>query len=214
MKAIASKPSSPISERTPVLAIEQRMVVVLTLWVLGAFLFSYFGIVAAWPLPVFGLIVTVLLTSLITLYFRHAAFRRYIDQQWTLKHLMVFHVWRIVAGAMFIYYGSQGLLPTTFATLAGYGDILAGLMVPIVLIGGGTPKGYLWFNIIGFLDFIVAVGTGLTLTLTGDTGMSLIATLPLSLIPLFGVPVSGVSHIMALDRMLRGRRTKTTDSRD
>ena len=176
---------------------------VLSLWAGAAFLLSYLGYVASWPLPLFGIVVTVMLISLVILYFRHSEFRQYIYRKWSLKHLMVFHVWRIVAGALFIHYGNQGLLPPTFATLAGYGDIIAGVMVPLVLISGGTSRAYLWFNIVGFLDFVVAVGTGLTLTLTGDTGMSLIATLPLAMIPLFGVPISGVSHIMALDRLWR-----------
>lgn len=138
MKAIMSEQPSLARERKRVSSFEQRLVVVLFLWATGVFLLSYSGTVASWPLPVFGIVVTTMLVSLTLLYFRHQAFRQYIRQTWSLKHLMVFHIWRIVAGAMFIYYGSQGQLPATFATLAGYGDILAGMMVPIVLILGGT----------------------------------------------------------------------------
>jgi hypothetical protein len=40
---------------------------------------------------------------------------------------------------------------------------------------------------VGFLDFIVAVGTGLAATLRRDPRMGTIATFPFALIPLFGV---------------------------
>ena len=57
----------------------------------------------------------------------------------------------------------------------------------------------------GFADFVVAVGTGLTYTLLLDPRMNLIAELPMALIPLFGVGLSGASHIVAFD-MMRHRR--------
>jgi hypothetical protein len=57
-------------------------------------------------------------------------------------------------------------------------------------------------------DFIIAVGTGLTFSLLQISMMNTIATYPVALIPLFGVPISGVSHIMALDLLAR-RKAKT-----
>ena len=55
------------------------------------------------------------------------------------------------------------------------------------------------FHIIGLADFLLAVGTGLALTLVGTPLMSNIAAYPVVLIPLLGVPVSGAMHVMALD---------------
>ena len=55
----------------------------------------------------------------------------------------------------------------------------------------------------GFVDFVIAVGTGLTFTLLLDPRMELIATLPFALIPLFGVGISGASHIVAFDMLRR-----------
>jgi hypothetical protein len=49
-----------------------------------------------------------------------------------------------------------------------------------------------------------AEGTGLTFTLLLDFRMAPIATLPLALIPLFGVGISGASHLMAFDMLRRG----------
>jgi hypothetical protein len=62
---------------------------------------------------------------------------------------------------------------------------------------------YRSFHRFGFADFVVAVGTGLTFTLLQDPLMALITTLPFALIPLFGVGISGASHLMAFDMLRR-----------
>lgn len=67
-----------------------------------------------------------------------------------------------------------------------------------------TRGRYLVFHLFGFADFVVAVGTGLTLFLQNDPLMAGIQTLPMALIPFFGVGVSGASHLMAFDLLRRG----------
>lgn len=52
----------------------------------------------------------------------------------------------------------------------------------------------------------MAVGTGLTLNVLDTPGMSNIAELPLVVLPLFGVPITGAVHVMMLDRLLLARR--------
>jgi hypothetical protein len=52
-------------------------------------------------------------------------------------------------------------------------------------------------------DFVIAVGTGLTFSLLQISMMDTITTYPVALIPIFRVPISGVSHIMALDLLAR-----------
>ena len=63
---------------------------------------------------------------------------------------------------------------------------------------------YWVFHSFGFLDFVVAVGTGLTYTLLQDARMAPVAVLPLALIPLFGVGISGATDLIAFDRLRRG----------
>lgn len=58
-------------------------------------------------------------------------------------------------------------------------------------------------------DFLIAVGTGLTFSLLQVPMMNVVATYPVALIPLFGVGISGASHIMALDLLAR-RKAKTS----
>ena len=59
------------------------------------------------------------------------------------------------------------------------------------------------FHLFGFADFVVAVGTGLTLFLLNDSRMAGIQTLPMALIPFYGVGISGASHIIAFDLLRR-----------
>jgi hypothetical protein len=63
---------------------------------------------------------------------------------------------------------------------------------------------YWIFHVVGFADFVVAVGTGLTLFLLNNPQMAAIQTLPMALIPLYGVGISGASHIMAFDLLRQG----------
>lgn len=114
-----------------------------------------------------------------------------------------FHVWRIPAALTFLHYGSKGLLPDIFVTLAGWGDMLAGILAVVVFLIPRSTKAITGFHIIGFTDFIVAVGTGITLTALAPESMSNVVLLPVSLIPLVGVPLSGATHIAALHQLTK-----------
>ena len=143
----------------------------------------------------------------VAIYFWNSRFRSYVNSI-DLKHLTIFHLWRLLAGFTFVAYGQKQFLPSTFVHNAGYGDVLVGLLVPVVLLLPGGAGKYLFFHIVGLLDFVLAVGTGLTLTLLGTPLMSNITAYPVVLIPLLGVPVSGAMHVMALDiawKQLRGK---------
>jgi hypothetical protein len=83
------------------------------------------------------------------------------------------------------------------------GDLIAGLLALGVILLPKTHNRYLVFHLFGFADFVVAVGTGLTLFLLNDTRMTGIQTLPMALIPFYGVGISGASHIMAFDLLRR-----------
>lgn len=137
------------------------------------------------------------------LYFLAPAVRRSVDAL-GLRRITLFHIWRIPAGALFLYYGAVGGLPPLFAVLAGIGDILAGMGAATLLGREATASRLRRVHLFGFADFITAVGTGLTFTLLGDPLMATLTTLPMALIPLFGVGLSGASHIVALNALRRG----------
>lgn len=117
------------------------------------------------------------------------------------RRLTLFHIWRIPAGGLFLYYANSGELPVVFALLAGIGDVLAGIGATAVMRGEATPQLLKRIHLFGFADFIIAVGTGLTYTLMNDPLMITLTTLPMALIPLFGVGLSGASHIIILSNL-------------
>ena len=96
--------------------------------------------------------------------------------------------------------------------LAGLGDLLAGVNAATILWRPRTQARYRQIHRFGFADFVVAVGTGLTLTLLHDPRMALLRSLPMALIPLFGVGISGATHIFAFDllRKVPAAKSATT----
>ena len=120
-----------------------------------------------------------------------------------LRRLTLFHVWRIPAGGLFLYYASSGELPLLFGLIAGVGDVLAGLGAATLFKRQATEIQLRRIHLFGFADFITAVGTGLTFTLLNDPLMVTLTTLPMALIPLFGVGLSGSSHIIVLSQLKR-----------
>jgi hypothetical protein len=128
--------------------------------------------------------------------------------------ITVFHVWRIPAALVFFWYGLHGVLPPVFWILAGVGDLLSGVFTLPLLRGPASRNTYISKHLFGFADFVVAVGTGLTLTLLHDPRMGAIRDLPLALIPFFGVGISGASHVIAFHLLWSERRSGAGASRE
>ncbi|MBA3712493.1 MAG: hypothetical protein H0W76_08585 [Pyrinomonadaceae bacterium] len=164
-------------------------------------------------IPVVGIAPLVLagIALPVALYYSNKPFREFI-RAIDLKYLTIFHLWRIPAGLVFLYYGNLNLLPDEFVSKAAPGDILVGLLVPVVLLLRGGRLKYLVFHVFSLLDFILAVGTGITLTVLRVPLIENLATFPVVLIPLFGVCVTGALSIMTLDRLLRVDKTRANAS--
>jgi hypothetical protein len=154
------------------------------------------------PLVALGIVVPVIL------YFQSLALQAYF-RTIGLYPLTVFHVWRIPAAFVFFWYGAHGALPPAFWILAGSGDLLSGALALPLLRGPLGRDAYLTKHLVGFCDFLVAVGAGLTLTLLHDPRMAPIRELPLALIPLFGVGISGASHVVAFHLLWIERRASS-----
>lgn len=177
----------------------------LAAWVTTVSILGTIGLFSAIPLPAVAALVALGIGAPLALYFADTGFRAYMRTV-PIERLTVFHIWRIPAALAFFHHGSQGLLPDAFVRNAAWGDLIAGLLVPVVLL---MPKGrskFLGFHLFGMADFVLAVGTGLYFSIVDDPEMATIAVMPLVVIPLFGVCVSGVSHVIAIDRLLAERR--------
>jgi hypothetical protein len=124
----------------------------------------------------------------------------------SLNAIVGFHAVRLV-GVAFLVLGARGLLAPEFATRAGWGDVAAalGAIALVALPALRTRRLLNIWNAFGLLDLIVAVGTATIVVAAGRIpGMQPILQLPLSLVPLFFVPVLVASHV-ALFRRINAR---------
>jgi hypothetical protein len=116
---------------------------------------------------------------------------------------------RRFAGLGFLALSTYGVLPGIFAIPAGLGDIAIGATAPWIMLALLRSPGFagsrifkVW-NVLGIVDLVVAVGTGVlvsTLRAHAPAGITTapMALLPLVLIPAFLVPISTLLHLTAL----------------
>jgi len=182
----------------------RNLFLALAVWGVAVALAAQAGVYRAIYPPLIGPIVAAGILIPAATYAAADGFRGYIEAI-GLRPLTLFHVWRIPAALLFFWYGAHDLLPPVFVRNAGWGDLLAGILAVVVILLPESRNRYLAFHLFGFADFVVAVGTGLTFTLLADPRMDGIRTLPLALIPLYGVGISGASHLMAFDLLRRGK---------
>ena len=121
-----------------------------------------------------------------------------------------------VLGVIFLVLYAGGHLPGLFALPAGVGDTLVGIFAPSVAasfarIPEGVQRRVRLWNLLGIADLVVAVTIGFLtspspLQLAAfDRPSKLIAMFPLSLIPVFAVPLSILLHIASLQRVSQRR---------
>lgn len=175
---------------------------VLVVWGLAVIAASETGLYRSLPPLLLASVIALGIIVPVIFYALSKGFRAYIEAI-GLPWLTSFHIWRIAAALTFFWYGAHKLLPDVFIRNAGWGDLIAGFLALGVVLLRKTRTRYLVFHLFGFADFVVAVGTGLTLFLLSDTRMAAIGTLPMALIPFYGVGISGASHIMAFDLLRR-----------
>jgi hypothetical protein len=181
---------------------------VLAIWGLAVVYAAETGVYGAFPPLFLAVIIALGIVVPVIVYAMSEGFRAYIKAI-GLRSITAFHIWRIAAALVFFWYGSHNLLPEIFVQNAGWGDLIAGLLALGVTLLPESRNRYLVFHVFGFADFVVAVGTGLSLFLLNDPRMSGIQTLPMALIPFYGVGISGASHIMAFDLLRRGSGSET-----
>jgi hypothetical protein len=127
--------------------------------------------------------------------------------------LIAIQTYRIV-GVAFFFLWAQGVLPAAFAFPAGIGDILVGLSAPIVAYLYYRKKPYanklaIWWNILGIVDLIIALGTGILgfprpiQTLPVSPSTEAMSLYPLALVSLFAVPLALLLHALGIKVLSR-----------
>jgi hypothetical protein len=102
---------------------------------------------------------------------------------------------------------SYDILPELFALPAGWGDITIGITAPLVAIYLAKPahrRSFIAWHVIGMLDLVTAVTTGVIAGRLGyGPGTRAMTVLPLSLIPTFAVPLLTILHIICIVQAIR-----------
>lgn len=180
----------------------------LTAWLALVLLLAGTGLLAQLPTQLLPAPIALSLTALLLLYARVPAFRDYLHAL-DLRTLSLFNVWRIPAALAFFHYGAQGELPAAFVRNAAWGDLIAGVLaIPVALWALGFGRrlaAFTGYHLFSITDFVVAVGTGFYFSLLGDPLMGTLKHLPMAVIPLFGVPITGAFSLMTLHRLFTRR---------
>src|SRR5215813_5227881 len=170
---------------------------------------AFVGSVGSPPMPIFfG--VTIPLALFLALYFGLKSFRDFILGA-DLRFVVAIQAWRW-GGLGFLSLYANGILPGLFALPAGLGDMAIGFSAPWIVLSlirnpsFAASRRFVIWNILGIIDFVVAVSTA-TLSsgafpgisaLIGNVTTSPMTRLPLALIPAFMVPFFIMLHLTAL----------------
>lgn len=188
--------------------------VVLPLWFVVALALSSAEVFRGVAVPTieFGIFMPVVI-GLVWLWRSETAIRLIdaIPQSW----LVGIQFYRVL-GLIFLLLNAEGSLPSLFALPAGNGDVMVGLLAPVVAVAyarGVVGRELLvrGWNILGLLDLAVAITTGFLTSpsplqmFSFDAPNELIDAYPLVLVPVFGVPLAVLLHVASLVKL--GRET-------
>lgn len=158
-------------------------------------------------IPACGIQATIGVQMLVFLLFitGSAVFREHLLSL-NLAHLTMFHVWRILPGATFLYFHYKlGLLPWSFAVPGGYGDIAVGITAVFAskLVKTGHPQVLLAWQMLALLDLLNVIRAGLVNGINQPASMMPLTHLPLNLLPLMMVPLTLMAHVAAIYILIR-----------
>ena len=145
-----------------------------------------------------------------------ARFRDFVLSQ-DLRTLTMLQHWRVI-GFVFLALYAFGVLPGLFAWPAGLGDVAIGLTAAVIVARIDrdpdyvTTRGFVWFHVMGLVDFAVAVATaGLAagaypeLLSNGITSATM-DVWPLNVFPSFIVPAFIILHLTVFFKIRQLRR--------
>ena len=189
----------------------------LVIWCCAALYLSWSGFYQGSPFRIptipFGLLIPI--ATGVVLFFRWPLLRRVVEavpQSW----IVGVQTYR-VEGLIFLTLYAGGFLPGAFAWPAGAGDVIVGLLAPVVGVaymrGLRGSTGLLWaWNLLGIADLVVAVTTGFLTSpsplqlLALDRPNELISSFPLAMIPGFLVPLFALLHLASWQKLRQAKR--------
>ena len=181
--------------KTPLL----RLLVLLAAWGLAATLAGAFHLFAHLP-PVTVQLLVAALSIGFSVSVARVGWLRDATVRIGVRVILTFHLVRFI-GFYFLWLHAQGRLPVEFAQRAGWGDVAATFGALVLLFwpeGNGFRRALIAWNILGAADLFLAVGTAGWLNTTRPGSMIELASLPLTLVPLWVVPMLLASHVYLL----------------
>jgi hypothetical protein len=169
---------------------------------------EFYGTASKIPTVQYGVLIPII--AGILLFSTWRPLRRVIEavpQQW----LVGVQLYRI-EGAIFLVLYAMGRLPAAFALPAGAGDVLVGLLAPVVALAQirKWPQANsllrVW-NLLGLADLVVALTTGFLTSpsplqkFAFDASNVLIGRYPLVMVPVFLVPLAILLHLASLQKL-------------
>jgi hypothetical protein len=185
---------------------------ILVAWFLAALLPVWLGFYQGSPTRIptiqYGLLIPI--AAGVVLFWRWPVLQRIIEsapQAW----IVSVQVYRAL-GLIFLVLYAERRLPGAFALPAGCGDMLVGLLAPIVGIAlarhwRGSASLLRAWNLLGITDLVVAVTTGFLSSpspfqmLAFDRPNELMGAFPLAMIPVFLAPLSILLHLASLEKL-------------
>ena len=176
---------------------------VMLVWLVLAAAAGESGAVAALHPPLPQLLIVALTAALIVAGVAHKGLHEWVTQV-SLRAVVAFHLTRFV-GFLFLALYKRGALPREFAVPAGWGDIaVATLALTIVIFlprPQSQPRLLMVWNALGFADIVGVVLTAARLAIANPTSMKALMGPPLSVVPLFIVPLVIASHVLVFWRL-------------
>jgi hypothetical protein len=116
------------------------------------------------------------------------------------RPLVAFHLTRFV-GFYFLWLYSLGVLARNFAVPAGWGDVIIAAWAGALLVMGDWSSremrlAVLLWNIFGLFDILMVMGMAARQAAADPGFQNGFASLPLSLLPTFIVPIVIASHVL------------------
>jgi hypothetical protein len=192
-------------------------------WFIAALVPSWLGFydrpLFGLPTIQYGMIIPLIVAVML---FRGSATLRRVVEAIPQSWLVCVQVYR-TEGVIFLVLYATGHLPGVFAWPAGAGDMLVGLLAPVVAIAYArhSRSASVWvraWNLFGIADFVVAVTIGFLSTpgplqkLSLEAPNKLITAFPLAMVPAFIIPLSILLHLASLTKV--GQRQIEREVRD
>lgn len=184
-----------------------RVPAVVAGWIVAALAVAVSGVLASLPPPAVPLLIWSPVVLGVWAWRRVPAVRAFADGV-DLRVAALYHLVRVLFGALFLWEMRAGRLPAAFAMIAGPGDIAAGLLaIPaarLITRDGATPRRLaLAWNVFAFVDILaVFVSAQRMLFLERDLRFfALMRTLPYATLPVLVVPLILLTHVLIFQRL-------------